>query len=330
MICIILCGSLETKLEQEIAALDPDTELSGLTGVPRALLPINGVSILDRWLTILREKQRVSEYFLVSNGLKYKYFERWATGHGFDVDHVVNNGCTDSRLSLGAVNDLLLGMKRAKCLGHRLDKDVMVVGADHLFHCGFSLDSFLRFYDKRKGDDEEKSFCFCYKVKADDTKNLGVIDASGPGQTAVRFWEKPARQAVEDATPDHGAITACPCFYILRASCIPHIIRFIAESAAKSDFKPAMGNLMEYLINSGDNDAKHGFYVMRLPSGFRLIGGSIGISEYESINATFAAWEGEDSLSRRTSSGHAGLAARECVEVCSLRQSTSFFCFVWC
>ena len=72
MIGIILCGSLDTKLEKELASLDPDEELSGLGGVPRALLPINGVTILNRWLNILREKQSVTQIFLVSNGHKYK------------------------------------------------------------------------------------------------------------------------------------------------------------------------------------------------------------------------------------------------------------------
>ena len=179
MIGIILCGSLETKLEQEIASLDPDHELGPLAGVPRALLPINGVSILDRWLHILREKQSVSEIFLVSNGLRYKYFERWATGHGLGVDHVVNNGCTRASASLGAVNDLRLGLERAKFLGSYAcatasssssvkeavgGRDVLVVGADHLFHCGFSLDGFLRFYNSRRTQRPDMSFCFCYKV----------------------------------------------------------------------------------------------------------------------------------------------------------------------
>ena len=70
MLGIILCGALDTKLERELAALDPDDPLSYLTGVPRALLPINGVTIMDRWLNILRENQSVTEFLLVSNGLK--------------------------------------------------------------------------------------------------------------------------------------------------------------------------------------------------------------------------------------------------------------------
>ena len=47
-------------------------------------------------------------------------------GHGLPVEHVVNNGCTTAASSLGAVNDLRLGLERARFLGHSGEKDVMV------------------------------------------------------------------------------------------------------------------------------------------------------------------------------------------------------------
>ena len=233
---------------------------------------------------------------------------------------------------------------------------MQVIGADHLFHCGFSLDGFLRFYHSRRRQHPNKSFCFSYKVKDENVSSLGIVCCANEQAEATQFLEKPSASAVEELKKKETIITACPCVYVFRHSALEHIQTFAknwkaylqpatststttATTTASDDTeetkddtdesttastaaaavvtvedecsispqrhtkvtKPSMGHLLEYLINpikgeGSTTQRRHGFFAMRLPSGFRLIGGSIGITDYKNMNDTFAQWEGvEDS-----------------------------------
>jgi hypothetical protein len=77
-----------------------------------------------------------SQLFLVTNGEKFKYFERWATGKGFRVDDLICNGATIEETRLGDVADVALCLRADH--GERKDstqsveepEDVCVIAGD--------------------------------------------------------------------------------------------------------------------------------------------------------------------------------------------------------
>ena len=120
-----------------------------------------------------------------------------------------------------------------------------------------------------------------------------------------------------------STITACPCFYILRASAVAHIYEFAGMQQMTQHRRSSMGHLMEYLINpvaGSPESRRHGFFVMRLPSGYRLIGGSIDLSQYQLLDERFRDWE-RDKLTAQPShelgtvGRNGGTAGREFIEV---------------
>ena len=139
---ILLCASIETELEQNLN-----------NGIPKALLPLNSISMLDHWYTAFtsqREKASTSIY-IVSSGLHYKYFERWATSKGIPVKQVINNGITSKKNRLGASRDLVKGLIRAGLTSTSsseeeeekrcMEEDVLVVGGESIFYQGFGTSS---------------------------------------------------------------------------------------------------------------------------------------------------------------------------------------------
>ena len=69
VICIILAAGLESALEREIKTR-PD--LSHLHGLHRALLPVDGVAILNHWNRAIMEQREIESTYIVSSGAKFK------------------------------------------------------------------------------------------------------------------------------------------------------------------------------------------------------------------------------------------------------------------
>jgi NDP-sugar pyrophosphorylase family protein len=59
MICVLLVAGVEVPLERDLA------EDERLRGIPRALLPVGGVPMLDYWWASLLSTREVTSVYLV-------------------------------------------------------------------------------------------------------------------------------------------------------------------------------------------------------------------------------------------------------------------------
>lgn len=115
VVAVILTATVDSVVEQEIAA-SGDAQLSGLRGLPKALLPVGGKPMLDHWMEILSKERSVTHVYLVTSAAKYKFFERWATAHGL-VRHLPprrRSGATGCNHAQGAGGCLAHAASRAR------------------------------------------------------------------------------------------------------------------------------------------------------------------------------------------------------------------------
>ncbi|RUP45372.1 hypothetical protein BC936DRAFT_148260 [Jimgerdemannia flammicorona] len=93
----------DSTLEEEIKEIyTPD--LLKFRGVPKALLPVSGKPGLTWWYESARD---LFDYvYIVTNAHNYKHYERWASGHEFPRENIINTG-----FSHGAISDLFLVLR---------------------------------------------------------------------------------------------------------------------------------------------------------------------------------------------------------------------------
>jgi len=101
-ICIVLAAGF-SQVERDF-----DASHGQLAGLPKALLPVASKPMLDHWWEYISQNRSISELFIVSNALKYKHFERWATARGISISRVVNSGATSQSTSRGVLRDVEL------------------------------------------------------------------------------------------------------------------------------------------------------------------------------------------------------------------------------
>jgi len=130
MICIVLAAGYATRLY-------PLTE-----NFPKALLDVNGRTILDRLMDDIYSIDAISHYVVVSNHKYAEHFYNWADGAAFPVT-VLDNGTTTNEGRLGAVKDLWFAVERLEQAG-----DLLVMAGDNLLD--FSLCGFVK-YAQEKG-----------------------------------------------------------------------------------------------------------------------------------------------------------------------------------
>jgi glucuronokinase len=88
--------------------------------------------------------------------------------------------------------------------------------------------------------------------------------------------------------------TAVPLFYIFKKEVIPMLREFVEkESKLKPASQVGCGHFLEWLVSSG----RHSMFTMNLPSGFAMIGASVGLKQYMELNRDFKeAQKGEKSV----------------------------------
>merc|ERR1711939_354556 len=108
--------------------------------------------MLDHWWGYLSQNRAISEIFIVTNALKYKHFERWATAKGLPLTHVINTGCSSPDMVRGVLLDVQLGIRRAQqVFGDLSGRDLLVFAGDTLFFKDFDLDRILNFRTLKGG-----------------------------------------------------------------------------------------------------------------------------------------------------------------------------------
>lgn len=148
---------------------------------PKALLTLNGVTLLDYLMDKISELDIIDEVILVSNDKFYKNFLEWKDSYKGDKKiTVLNDGTTSNETRLGAIGDTQFAIEQLN-----IDDEIMLLVSDNYFT--FSLKDFYDFYKKKNGD--------CVLVtEFDDLEYLGRCFACvklGDNDTITDMVEKP-------------------------------------------------------------------------------------------------------------------------------------------
>eukprot|EP00930_Biecheleria_cincta_P084491 TRINITY_DN73952_c0_g1_i1.p1 TRINITY_DN73952_c0_g1~~TRINITY_DN73952_c0_g1_i1.p1 ORF type:complete len:698 (-),score=110.44 TRINITY_DN73952_c0_g1_i1:257-2314(-) len=284
-VCIVLAAGF-SKVELDIdqaAAAGQQPQLQNLSGLPKALLPVAGKPMLDHWWEYLFQNRLVSDIFLVSNALKYKHFERWATAKGIAVSRVVNSGATTPVKGRGVLRDVELGIRRAEqVMGDISGRDLLVFAGDSLFFQDFDFNRILDFHCFKRG-----SLMLYYgRRDVDKPTERGMCEVDANSSQVVSFVEKPAPGMRGASFP-----YVSPLFYILEPDAWKAIAKFNAGVLSRSkssadlasDGSFSFGHFVQHVIEN----MKLPFYGMRMPGAFHLIGATSGLDDYRKLDEEF-------------------------------------------
>ncbi len=113
---------------------------------PKALLTLNGITLLDYLMEKVKEVEIIDEVILVSNEKFYNQFLDWKNSYkGTLKITVLNDGTTTNETRLGAIGDTQFAIDQL-----HIDDEIMLLVSDNYFT--FSLKDFYNFYLERKAD----------------------------------------------------------------------------------------------------------------------------------------------------------------------------------
>ncbi|KAG1297809.1 hypothetical protein G6F66_002283 [Rhizopus arrhizus] len=233
---LVLGAGYGTRLQKDLAN---STEYSHLLGIPKALLPLgNKDALITHWVELFQNHGITpASIYVVTNAQCYEQFITWAKHHNIPSDHIVSDGTSSNETRLGAVPDILFGIKHFD-----MDQDdVLVVGGDTLFLHDFDLE---KFFDRYKELNSLTDACLVttYSVRDDEVHKFGIVKTNSNG-IITNFLEKPSPFATE-------ARSACPCFYLFNSRSIPLIEEFVDScevSNAPKEAYDATGKCIAYL-----------------------------------------------------------------------------------
>ena len=127
---------------------------------PKALLPINGVPIIDYIVNGLDKIENIDKIYVLSNDKFFGHFVEWANHPKIEI---VNDNTTSDETKLGAIGgiDFLLKEKN-------IDDDVMIIAGDNFFT--YELKDCYDFFVKMNKD----LVCVKQFLNKDEIKRFGV------------------------------------------------------------------------------------------------------------------------------------------------------------
>ncbi len=217
---------------------------------PKPLLPIAGVTILDRLLLDLDHLDAIDRHVVVSNHKFIAHFQDWLKSTPVKKPvTLIDDGTTDNEHRLGAVVDMQLAIEREGIMD-----DLFVLAADNLLD--FSLKALVDAFAK-----DGVSRVFCYREPdAEKLRRCGVLTPD-ESMRVVRMAEKPEYPETSWAVPP---------FYLYAKRDLP-LIKAAIEEGANTD---APGSLVAWMCRRAEIRA------MEMP-GRRVDVGSL--SAYEAI-----------------------------------------------
>ncbi|PYV01060.1 MAG: nucleotidyltransferase family protein [Acidobacteria bacterium] len=200
---------------------------------PKALLPVAGKPILDYLLEGIRQVREVENVIVVTNHKFLGPFRDWQRRLPDRARvQILDDGTTCNEGRLGAVADIRFALAQGA-----VDSDLLVMGADNIFHFGFA--KFVDFFHQTGTD------CIAVHIQRDRSKlaRTGVAEVD-ENWRVTRFEEKPR---------EPRSIYACPPFYgLLRAS-----LRLLGEYLDQGNNADAPGYFIEWLVR---RNAVHAFF----------------------------------------------------------------------
>ena len=148
---------------------------------PKALLTLNGITLLDYLMEKVEEVDVIDEVILVSNDKFYQNFVEWKETYlGRLKITVLNDGTKTNETRLGAIGDTNFAIEKLN-----IDEEIMLLVSDNYFT--FSLKDFYDFYLEKQSD--------CILVtEIEDleylAKNFAVVNLNKDGQV-TKMVEKP-------------------------------------------------------------------------------------------------------------------------------------------
>lgn len=211
-----------------ILAAGYGTRLYPLTlNKPKALLEVDGKSILDRLVSKIDSIKECKEIIIVTNEKFHKNFETWAKSASYSPRiEVINDGTKANEARLGAIGDINLVLKKKD-----IKEDLLITASDNLFE--FDLGEFVGFGREKKPfnsialfDVGDKILARKYGICSLD-KDLRVID----------FEEKPKSPK---------STLAATALYFIPKEKIAKIFEYMKIDLPKD----APGNLMKWLAKT--------------------------------------------------------------------------------
>ena len=259
---IVLAAGYGTRLSKGISE-DTTGKYAALKGLPKALVPVNGVPLIDHWLQEFRKNtDLIGPVLLVTNDHFSEKFVEWATERGIPEDHIVNDGTKNDKNRLGAICDIDLVLKaKTDIIG---DRRVLIVASDLLFSQDFDLRGFLM----GTGSQGDGAVVY-YNVSDEDVSKRGILETgrvkvtgtgtgTGTGsefEVVQRFLEKPS-------PTETASRKACPAFYVYTQRTLSLIDEFLLEKKRQYgkdnvDKFDAPGLLLAWLMSRCQHEQEH-------------------------------------------------------------------------
>lgn len=190
---------------------------------PKPLLPVAGVTILDRLLSDLDRLDAIERHVVVSNHIFLGHFEDWLKRTPIKKPvALIDDGTQSNERRLGAVKDIQLAVER-----EGIADDLFVLAADNLLD--FSLKALADEFQK-----DGVSRIFCYReTDGDRLRRCGVMTPD-ESMRVVRMIEKPQNPETDWAVPP---------FYLYARRDVP-LIKEAIEGGANTD---APGSLVSWM-----------------------------------------------------------------------------------
>lgn len=133
--------------------------------IPKCLVPINGIPLLDFWLTALSKTQSISEVYLNLHYLAEKVELHLMT----HWNHLDNLHCWHEQALLGTAGTLIHNIEQL------INDDVIVIHADNL--SVFDMNGFIAAHNKRPHQCEITMMLFA----TDTPKSCGIVELDAQG-----------------------------------------------------------------------------------------------------------------------------------------------------
>ena len=251
----------KTSMKSLILAAGYATRLYPLTrNFPKPLLPVAGVTILDRLLADFDGIAAIDQHIIVTNHTFYEQFAAWKNDARYDREIIlIDDGSVDNASRRGAVMDILHVIEQ---LG--LEENLLVVAGDNVID--FSFAGLIEFAAMKYS-----SCITChYEPSLAALQKTGVVELD-ENRRVLAMHEKPQQP------PSHWAV---PPFYLYRAEDIP----LLFQAASGGCGHDAPGNLAAWLCQ------RTTMYAWELPGKRHDIG---DLPSYERVNQLFSAARAE-------------------------------------
>lgn len=184
------------------------TRLYPLTkNMPKPLIPIANVPIIERILLKFSGLNKIDQIFVVTNSKFYPHFQKWLSAYRAEQNleiTIVDDGTLTNETRLGPVGDITLVLEKFK-----IQEDVLVLAGDNLFE--LDLKKMCDVSEKNKA-----SVLGAYKYGSpDDVRNKFGVVLVDETNRILDFEEKP---------DDPKSTSAATAIYLFRKDALAHII----------------------------------------------------------------------------------------------------------